>query len=281
MIRFSHRCNFMILLFASLLALPGCTQKIPTNIGTTTTVGLPESQPPVLTKAIADPTLDAADWTKVDRKIGREPAYKNKPLYCLVVFGPELRPRIWLVLDGDILYVDRNGNGDLTEVGKPLEDHETAQFPKVEIEGADHVKRELDLFIYDWRPGQAARPDENGPSLTIRDQGNRTYGAWGDHESAVIWSSHPETAPILHVGGPLQMGFEVRAKYAFRQKTADTFELSVGVGTKGFGNGSFVHLKYWNGAIPDQLQPTARLEFSNKTPGGPPVRLDVTLQHRC
>jgi hypothetical protein len=227
--------------------------------------------------------LDAADWTKVERKIAKEPVYKNKPLYCLVVFGPELRPRIWLVLDGAVLYVDRNGNGDLTEAGKRLElkDQETAQFPDIEIEAADHVKRKLELFIYDWRPGQAALPDENGPSLTIRDQGNRTYGAWGDHESAVIWSPHSETAPILHVGGPLQMGFEVRAKNAFRPKTADTFELSVGVGTRGFGKGSFVHLKYWNGAIADELQPTARLEFANKTPGGPPIRLEVTLRHRC
>jgi hypothetical protein len=99
--------------------------------------------------------------------------------------------------------------------------------------------------------------------------------------TAVIWSRHPKTAPILHVGGPLQMGFEVRAKNAFTQKTADTFELNVGVGTKGISKGSFVHLKYWNGAIPDQLQPTARLEFSNGIPGGPPVRLEVTLRHRC
>ena len=227
--------------------------------------------------------LNAADLTKLDRKIAKEPVYKNKPLYCLVTFGPELRPCIWLVLDGDILYVDRNGNGDLTEAGKRLElkDHNWAQFPEAEIEAADHVKRKLSLFIYDWQAGQAAGPDENGPELTIWDQGNRTYGAWGDHESAVIWGQRPETAPILHVGGPLQMGFEVRAKAAFTRKTEDTFELNVGVGTKGIGKGSFVHLKYWNGAIPDQLQPKARLEFSNKTPGGPPVRLEVTLQHRC
>jgi hypothetical protein len=213
-------------------------------------------------------TLTAGDFMQVDRKIAKEPVYKNKPLYCLVVFGKELQPRIWLVLDGDILYVDRNGNSDLTEAGKRLgliSDRNGGQFPQVEIEASDHVKRKLELFVYDWRPGQAARPEENGPALTIWDQGNRAYGAWGDHESAVIWSRHADSAPVLHVGGPLQMGFEVRAKHALAQKTADTFELSVGVGTPGIGKGSFVHLKYWNGAIPDPLQPTARLDFSNKT----------------
>ena len=54
------------------------------------------------------------DLTKVDRTIAKEPAYKTKPRYCLLVFGPEPKIRVWLVLDGDVLYVDRNGNGDLT-----------------------------------------------------------------------------------------------------------------------------------------------------------------------
>src|SRR6266852_116985 len=58
----------------------------------------------------------ATDLTKIDRSISKEPTYQTKtPKYCLLVFGPEAKYRIWLVLDGDTLYVDRNGNGDLTE----------------------------------------------------------------------------------------------------------------------------------------------------------------------
>src|SRR6516164_6560345 len=56
-----------------------------------------------------------ADLTKIDRTIAKEPAYKSKPKYGLLVFGPEAKSRVWLVLDGDVLYVDKNGNGDLTE----------------------------------------------------------------------------------------------------------------------------------------------------------------------
>jgi hypothetical protein len=236
---------------------------------------------------------DAADLTKLSRKIAKEPVYTGKPLYCLVAFGPELRPCVWLVLDGDILYVDRNSNGDLTEPAKrfhlkaesPGPDGLVAvarnQFPDVEIEAADHIKRKLSLYIYDWRPGHPARPEENGPSLTIWDHDGRVYGSWGDQDSAVIWSERPETAPVLRFGGPLQMGFEVRAKNAFTQKTKDTYELNVGIGTYGFGKGTFVHLKYWNNAIPEQLQPKAVLEFANKTPGGQPVRVEVTLSDRC
>src|SRR5205823_12604313 len=57
----------------------------------------------------------AADLSKIDRAIKKEPAYRGKPRYCLLVFGPEATTRVWLVQDGDTLYVDRNGNGDLTE----------------------------------------------------------------------------------------------------------------------------------------------------------------------
>ena len=65
------------------------------------------------------PTAPAADLTKVDRSIKKEPAYQTKaPRYCLLVFGPRADYRVWLVLDGSTLYVDRNGNGDLTEAGQ-------------------------------------------------------------------------------------------------------------------------------------------------------------------
>src|SRR5262249_8147594 len=63
-------------------------------------------------------TVRGADLTKIERTIAKEPAYKSKPKYCLLVFGPEAKTRVWLVLDGDTLYVDRNGNGDLTETGE-------------------------------------------------------------------------------------------------------------------------------------------------------------------
>src|SRR5438067_10518704 len=62
----------------------------------------------------------AGDLSKIDRTIRKEPAYRGKPRYCLLVFGPEAATRVWLVQDGDVLYVDRNGNGDLTEPGEKV-----------------------------------------------------------------------------------------------------------------------------------------------------------------
>jgi hypothetical protein len=62
----------------------------------------------------------AADLAKIERVIAKEPKYEGKPEYCLLVFGPEAKFRVWLVLDGKVLYVDRNGNGDLTQPDKRM-----------------------------------------------------------------------------------------------------------------------------------------------------------------
>jgi hypothetical protein len=50
----------------------------------------------------------------------KEPVYQTAPKYLLLAFGPNATARVWLVLDGDRLFVDRNGNGDLTEPGEKI-----------------------------------------------------------------------------------------------------------------------------------------------------------------
>ena len=68
-----------------------------------TTLKKPESTPPA----------GATDLKMLDRTIGKEPKYSSRPNYALLVFGPEAKTRVWLILVGQVLYVDRNGNGDL------------------------------------------------------------------------------------------------------------------------------------------------------------------------
>ena len=68
---------------------------------------------------LASAAAAGPDLAKIDRTIRKEPAYQTKsPRYCLLVFGPEAKTRVWLVLDGDLLYVDRDGDGDLTGAGR-------------------------------------------------------------------------------------------------------------------------------------------------------------------
>src|SRR5262245_61639518 len=58
--------------------------------------------------------LAAADLAKIDRTIGKEPTYKSKPKYCLVVVGPEAKTRLWVVLDGSTVY----GSGKNDEISE-------------------------------------------------------------------------------------------------------------------------------------------------------------------
>lgn len=66
------------------------------------------------------------DYEKLDRRILKEPAYTAKPLYALTLLDPAGKVRVWMVVDKsvkdlpyyDVLYFDRNANGDLTEEGE-------------------------------------------------------------------------------------------------------------------------------------------------------------------
>src|SRR4029077_2321595 len=73
---------------------------------------------------------DVPDLGSVDRRILKEPGYCAKqPLYGLYVFGPEAKTRVWAIFakykpdaaEYDILYFDRNADGDLTGSGERIE----------------------------------------------------------------------------------------------------------------------------------------------------------------
>src|SRR5438046_8811381 len=91
--------------------------------------------------------VSAADLSKIDRKIGNEPVYESqsKPKYCLVVFGPEAKTRVWLVLDGDVLYVDRNGDCDLTGKDERILKKSRYEVDIPAREGSDPFSLEVDF----------------------------------------------------------------------------------------------------------------------------------------
>src|SRR5262245_1959388 len=227
----------------------------------------------------------AVDLTKIDRTIAKEPRYQSKPpKYGLLVFGPKADKRVWLVLDKDVLYVDANGNGDLTEPGEKVKvktpNQDPASFEEIDILGQDGNTEKLRFSLFGWFDLRHGKEAGIQPSITVS-WGGRWYGAWGDGESPLRFAARPQDAPILHVGGPLEMGFESRWQHSFARKDEATFELAVGVGTKGLGKGAFTHLTYWDNAIPNEAQPTAELEFPSKQPGGRPVKVKQVLKERC
>jgi hypothetical protein len=226
----------------------------------------------------------AIDFAKVDRRIVKEPAYKEAPLYGLAVIGPEANTRVWMVLDGEKLYVDKNCNGDLTDDGPPAEikDPKTdpAGFEIVKV-SPDGGKTEYKFDVVLWH-----RPSFGGPNDPDREPFNqsvhvtfpdkRWFGAWGDHHKPLMFAAKSENAPVLHFDGPLRMGFEIRNPM---KKVGDEFLLNCCVGTPGSCDGAWVHLLY--NTIPEKYHPRALLEFPPEKPGGPPVKVDFTIGHRC
>ncbi len=75
------------------------------------------------------PAAPPPDLAKIDRQIKKQPSYTaTEPLYGLLVFGPAAKTRVWAVLDKskanndqyDVLYFDRDADGDLTEEGERI-----------------------------------------------------------------------------------------------------------------------------------------------------------------
>jgi hypothetical protein len=220
----------------------------------------------------------AVDFASIDRHIVKEPAYKHKPLYCLALIGPEAKTRVWLVLDGEKLYVDKNCNGDLTDDGPPGElsdKQDSFDIVDVSPDGGKTVYQ-FDVFLWN-RPAlrdPTREPFNQSVHVTFPDK--RRFGAWGDHHRPLMFDADRDRAPVLHYDGPLRMGFEIRKPLALAN---GGYELSACVGTPGSAPGAWVHLMYRT--IPAEVHPRAVLEFPPETPGGKPVRVEFTLGQRC
>ena len=243
----------------------------------------------------------AADLSKIERTIGKEPAYQGKPKYCLLVFGPEAKTRVWLVQDGDTLYVDRNANGDLTDKDERVavkpgnkdwrlfeagDIHDGAlthtkltvrQF-KTTAESVgnaqefERIKRQGEPWV--WTVGVSAeRPADDKRPLPKQ----TGYIVNGDGLGMLLFGDRPTEAPVIHFNGPWSLGLQdLRQRLTAGHKS----QLQIGVGTQGIGPGTFSFVLYPN-TIPDKVYPEADITFPPKTPGEKPIRQKYTLKERC
>jgi hypothetical protein len=250
--------------------------------------------------ACSDAAL-AADLSKIDRSIGKEPAYQSKsPKYCLLVFGPEAAKRVWLVHDGDVLYVDRNGNGDLTEYGDRVRSAKLT--PRL-------TESNVQLFfdVRDLEPmgGKVALKYSRIAVMRVKDRGYFVGVELGggrvqvNFDDRLQWSDRAQEAPVLHFDGPLTLELVDDARdgyFELVKKFNKKFDLHAVIGTPGAGKHTFVALQHgqWTLAallddpytktkplIPEDLHPLAEIEFPSKVLDGPPVRVKAVLRDRC
>ncbi len=232
-------------------------------------------------------TAVGTDLTKIERTIAKEPAYKSKPKYCLLVFGPAAKFRVWLVNEGDFLHVDRNGNGDLTEEGErcavvPDERTSTgwrkcAAGDLIEPDGKT-VQRALDVHFYS--------PDEI--ALKVRAHSGREYWLWWDVGGGIRFSAQPQDAPVVHFDGPLTFSRSTYAGGVFEPPAGSSYgkaltrgdkatRLAFQLGTPGLGSDTFASINPGKAVRNSGIRPRAEIEFPTKRPGGKAIRLTVTL----
>lgn len=262
-------------------------------------------------------SLLAADATqarplKVDRHIKKEPVYVTKtPQYVLLVFGQEGKEPVWLVRDGDTLHVDRNGDGDLTESGKkivaekrpghdPAEEGFSFQAGDLHLAGQTHkglVVSLVPLKAYiggelgkraDVKAALKANPHAMTAVITIDVaipgiHGGGLGGRVGymvgpvDLNGVLQFADRPADAPVIHLGGPLEVNFYADLPTFYVGRSCD---FCLVVGTPGVGPGTFAMVEYTD-TIPAPARPVAEVLFPAARPDGPPVNETWVIKHRC
>jgi hypothetical protein len=230
----------------------------------------------VLLALAVGPVAAGVDLKKIDRGIAKEPAYQTKSLkYCILVFGPEALTRVWVVRDGDTLYVDKNGNGDLTESAEKLmlpaseSDRERAQA----LSGLDITAKagvapntKIDFRLFD-----------ESFLIYCQAEGRPWQRAGGDATGALQFGDKPATAPIIHFQGPLSIAPD--EEYTLNRGGEEPTEFYVFLGTPGLGKGTFACIGY--SEVPKDVHPVANIEFPAKSMRDPPIKASVTLSKRC
>lgn len=238
-------------------------------------------------------SASAADLASVPRTLAKEPTYAGKPEYCLLVFGADLRTRVWLVLDGDVAYIDRNGNGDLTE---PSEKVTLPSGPEVdETDDFRSTQRSFDLgdlpapagakspytgltlhhFKVELKVPSAAIAPSDTRSLSLSVREAHSQGA------QPVFAAKASEAPIVHLDGPLEANVAAACdgKWPELTKGAEGEELTVQIGTRGLGAGSWASIGYEE--VPEDVHPLLEVTWAPKAPGQPAAQTKFTLDERC
>ena len=248
----------------------------------------------------------AADLTKLERRIGKEPAYKTKsPRYALLVIGPEARDRVWIVKDGDTLYVDRNGNGDLTDPGEKIaaakggsaEEGHSFEIDDLSVGGKKHYRLHVSasplkasVSTEDARRADIKAVFAKDPSAQIL----RVYASFTvPHLKAkgqvgivagsiaidgpLVLAVEAAEAPIIHFGGPLAVTFYSDVPTLRRDRPT---QCTLAVGTPGLGVGTFAAIGY-DEVIPESVHPTVEVTYPPLKAGSPPIEKLYELKNRC
>jgi hypothetical protein len=253
-------------------------------------------------------TIAPAQPIDVQHVLRSEPAYKTAPRYIKILFGHTTTSVSWLVVDGDVAYVDRHCTGNLTEKTCRV-NPEARQIPAAEpsSEALEPFKKTLIDLRADPKGARQLYLSNRALALQHRyfklgfvDADN------GQHElemhtlpdgitinkldglvqstGKIAASSKPVAAPIVHFNGPLELSVFapdwVHHKPGGKLNRQGANSFGVLIGTPGNGEGTFACLYCKD--IPKELNPTAEFTFACcGNDGTSTVSRTIKLSQRC
>ncbi|MGQ0613109.1 MAG: hypothetical protein ACT4PV_05155 [Planctomycetaceae bacterium] len=220
------------------------------------------------------------DFTTIDRTLGKHPTLvAEKPLYGLFLFGRNAETRVWAMLDRsketaqayDLLYLDRDADGDLTEDGERIVGTAQGTGTRFDIgdfrpPGSDAVHKE---FTLTWTPASVRfRLLWRGAKVTM--------GGYGPtHDTYAPFADSPAKAPVFVPGSDRPFEFEHwMSGTLFRGREND---FKVFVGNRGSVTGAFSSVD--DKFLPDGVFPIATLVCRDKS--GKELRVLAKLTSRC
>jgi hypothetical protein len=243
---------------------------------------------PLLVCVLFWPAIAAADMVSIDRTLRRQPQYASKPQYCLLLFGPEAKTRVWLVAAGEEFYADTNGDGDLTEPGKRVYSVGNYRslvffdpctrffwFPVPENVRVYIVGDVFDRATRQWFHLTVRRlgPLDTAVFEVIVDQ----RGQFRQLGELAHFGDQPQNTPVLHFSGPLTIGLFTSQLV----RGAGPSQLDAWIGTESpvrtQGEPTYLVLDDW---IPPYISPSGLVEFPSSIPGTKPIRSNAVLARR-
>lgn len=251
------------------------------------------------------PTLTAADaaWDMSPPK--KEPKYKEEPRYSLLVFGTKQEKRVWLVLDGHTLYVDKNGNGDLTEADEKVEATNPTDGSNKFGGAGSHTHYDVLDFTVDATAGEPSRfilwhwirdkkfvPNSDFDRFVfgVREKYQfenvslyRQDGV-GQGQTPVIFMPKPAQAQVTAMDGPLSFVLKMEDTQEL-DRSEDGADVSFHIGGKvrdafvGFGGGMGNRLT--TKEVPTKAYLELEVEYKVKKAGEGPIKRKYLLKERC
>src|SRR5262249_30583540 len=178
--------------------------------------------------------------------LAKQPRYTApRPLYGLLVLGPQARTRIWMVLDKskpeadryDVLYADVNGNGDLGEADERFAGHKEGDDLRFRLPDLKDPASDVTHTEWSVRVSKDASPDV---MVSLKWRGGPKMGGGYPQEpdgGYLKFANTPAEAPILWANG--DGPFRFQRWYSSRLTVGGADDLKVFLGQQGIGTNSF------------------------------------------